>query len=75
MVLPLEAASGNQYRVAHTYTDKGNPHLEGDEFSGWLAINGRTIGMTGGIRPRSFLHPFGAGSAGKRGACDGTHFW
>jgi hypothetical protein len=48
MALPIEAASGNQYRVAHTYTDKGNPHLEGDEFSGWLAINGRTIGMTGG---------------------------
>jgi len=55
----MEAASGNQYRVAHTYTDKGNPHLEGDEFSGWLAVNGRTIGMTGGIRPRSYLSSFG----------------
>jgi HJR/Mrr/RecB family endonuclease len=55
----MEAAFGNQYRVAHTYTDKGNPHLEGDEFSGWLAVNGRTIGMTGGIRPRSYLTSFG----------------
>jgi hypothetical protein len=44
------------YRVAHSYIDKGNPHLAGDEFSGWLAINGRTIGMTGGIRPRSYVH-------------------
>lgn len=49
----------NQYRVAHTYIDKGNPHLEGDEFSGWLATGGRTIGMTGGIRPRSYIHPIG----------------
>jgi hypothetical protein len=40
MALPMEATLGNQYRVAHTYTDKGNPHLEGNEFSGWLAING-----------------------------------
>jgi HJR/Mrr/RecB family endonuclease len=48
--------SGNCYRVAHAYTDKGNPHLDGDEFSGWLAVEGRTIGMTGGIRPRSYLH-------------------
>ena len=59
MSLETKAASGNQYRVAHKYVDKGNPHLEGDEFSGWLAINGRTIGMTGGIRPRSYIHPIG----------------
>lgn len=59
MSQPTETSSGNLYRVAHTYTDKGNPHLEGDEFSGWLAVNGRTIGMTGGIRPRSYLHSAG----------------
>ena len=53
------APTGNSYRVAHSYADKGNPHLAGDEFSGWLAINGRTIGMTGGIRPRSYLHQIG----------------
>jgi hypothetical protein len=47
--------SGNSYRVGHSYIDKGNPHLAGDEFSGWLAVNERTIGMTGGIRPRSYL--------------------
>ena len=52
-------ASGNSYRVAHSYTDKGNPHLAGDEFSGWMAISGRTIAMTGGIRPRSYLHQIG----------------
>lgn len=59
MASPPNAASENQYRVAHTYTDKGNPHLEGDEFSGWLAINGHTIGMTGGIRPRSLVREIG----------------
>jgi hypothetical protein len=59
MLQPTEASSGNHYRVAHTYTDKGNPHLEGDEFSGWLVVNGRTIGMTGGIRPRSYLQTLG----------------
>ena len=59
MELGMEAATGNTYRVAHSYADKGNPHLAGDEFSGWLAINGRTIGMTGGIRPRSYLHKMG----------------
>ena len=59
MSLLKEAATGRVYRVAHTYTDRGNPHLEGDEFSGWLAINGRTIGMTGGIRPRSYVHRIG----------------
>jgi hypothetical protein len=53
------AASGNQYRVAHIYIDKGNPHLEGDEFSRWLTVEGRTIGMTGGIRPRAYIHPIG----------------
>jgi hypothetical protein len=53
--LPKEFVSGNVYRVAHTYVDKGNPHLPGDEFSGWLAIEGKTIGMTGGIRPRSYV--------------------
>ena len=42
------------YRVAHTYIDKGNPHLDGDEFSSWFAVDGRTIGMTGGIRPCSY---------------------
>ena len=51
--------SGREYRVAHTYIDKGNPHLPGDEFSGWLSIDGRTIGMTGGIRPRSSVHQLG----------------
>jgi hypothetical protein len=51
--------SGNAYRVAHSYADKGNPHLAGDEFSGWLAVKGRTIVMTGGIRPRSYLNPIG----------------
>jgi hypothetical protein len=51
--------SGNQYRVAHSYIDRGNPHLQGDEFSGWLAVDGRTIGMTGGIRPRSYLNRIG----------------
>jgi hypothetical protein len=59
MPQPTEPISGNHYRVAHIYTDKGNPHLIGDEFSGWLAVNGRTIGMTGGIRPRSYLHTIG----------------
>jgi hypothetical protein len=59
MSQPTELISGNQYRVAHIYTDKGNPHLKGHEFSGWLAVNGRTIGMTGGIRPRSYLHAIG----------------
>lgn len=59
MALAKELASGNRYRVAHSYTDKGNPHLVGDEFSGWLAINGSTIAMTGGIRPRSYLHKLG----------------
>jgi AspBHI-like restriction endonuclease/restriction endonuclease len=54
-----EISSGNLYRVAHTYVDRGNPYLEGDEFSGWLAVNGRTIGMTGGIRPRSYLNSIG----------------
>ena len=43
MNLHREAAFGHQYRVAHTYADKGNPHLKDDEFSSWLAINGRTI--------------------------------
>jgi Restriction endonuclease AspBHI N-terminal/Restriction endonuclease len=51
--------TGNIYRVAHSYVDKGNPHLAGDEFSGWLAIVGRTIAMTGGIRPRSYIHKIG----------------
>ncbi len=55
----VKADFGNVYRVAHTYIDKGNPHLPGDEFSGWLSAAGRTIGMTGGIRPRSYLHPIG----------------
>jgi hypothetical protein len=59
MALPPEAVSGKKYRVAHAYVDKGNPHLEGDEFSGWLAIDGRTIGMTGGIRPRAYVNPIG----------------
>jgi hypothetical protein len=59
MTLPTKEGNENRYRVAHTYTDRGSPHLEGDEFSGWLAINGRTIGMTGGIRPRSFTHEIG----------------
>ena len=56
MSLRKEAVSGHVYRVAHTYADKGNPHLQGDEFSGWLAIDGKTIGMTGGIRPRSYAY-------------------
>lgn len=59
MTLVNDVASGNKYRVAHSYTDKGYPHLAGDEFSGWLAIDGRTMGMTGGIRPRSYLHQIG----------------
>jgi hypothetical protein len=59
MALSAEAVPENLYRVAHRYIDKGNPHKEGDEFSGWLAINGRTIGMTGGIRPRSYVSPIG----------------
>jgi Restriction endonuclease AspBHI N-terminal len=54
-----ELTSGNIYRVAHSYVDKGNPHLAGDEFSGWLAIDGRTIAMTDGIRPRSYIHKIG----------------
>jgi len=37
-MLPAESVTGRTYRVAHTYIDKGNPHLDGDEFSGWLAI-------------------------------------
>jgi hypothetical protein len=49
----------HKYRVAHLYADKGNPHLQGDEFSGWLAVDGRTIGMTGGIRPRSYVQSIG----------------
>jgi len=49
-MLPAENVTGRTYRVAHTYIDKGNPHLDGDEFSGWLAIDKRTIGMVGGIR-------------------------
>src|SRR6185437_3617300 len=44
------------FRVGHEYADRGNPHLAGDEFSRWFLLEGRTIGMTGGIRPRSFLH-------------------
>ena len=44
------------YRVAHTYIDRGNPYKPGDEFSGWLAVDRKTIGMTGGIRPRSFIN-------------------
>jgi hypothetical protein len=52
----VDVLSGHYYRVAHTYTDKGNPHLKGDEFSGWLSANGKTIGMTGGIRSRSFIN-------------------
>lgn len=52
-------ASGPFYRVAHSYADKGNPHLAGDEFSGWLSADGRTIGMTGGIRSRSYLYSIG----------------
>lgn len=59
MILSTEQISHHEYRVAHTYIDKGNPHLPGDEFSGWLSIDGRTIGMTGGIRPRSFIHQIG----------------
>ena len=55
----LKLASGNKYRIAHSYVDRGNPHLSGDEFSGWLAINGSTIGMTGGIRPRSYVYKIG----------------
>jgi hypothetical protein len=51
--------ASKRFRVAHVYTDKGNPHLADDEFSGWLLANDRTIGMTGGIRPRSYLHAFG----------------
>jgi len=54
-----EAPPTKNYRVAHSYVDRGNPHLAGDEFSGWLAIDGKTIGMTGGIRPRSYLHQIG----------------
>jgi hypothetical protein len=49
-----DANSGHHYRVAHTYIDRGNPHKPGDEFSGWLSIHGKTIGMTGGIRPRQY---------------------
>lgn len=33
MDLRKEVVSGNVYRVAHTYVDKGNPHVESDEFS------------------------------------------
>lgn len=54
-----QSAIEQVYRVAHTYADRGNPHLEGDEFSGWLSINGKTIGMTGGIRPRSYVNKIG----------------
>jgi hypothetical protein len=59
MTEPQQEPTGNQYRVAHTYVDKGNPHAVGDEFSGWLAVDGRTIEMTGGIRPRSYMKPIG----------------
>ncbi|HXJ40715.1 MAG TPA: hypothetical protein VNH18_15650 [Bryobacteraceae bacterium] len=59
MSLWPQGVSGQVYRVAHVYTDRGNPHLKGDEFSGWLAINGNTIGTTGGIRPRSYVHRIG----------------
>jgi hypothetical protein len=54
-----EIVRGNHYRVAHKYVDRGNPHLAGDEFSSWLTVDGHTIGMTGGIRPRSYIRPFG----------------
>jgi hypothetical protein len=30
-------------RVAHAYTDRGNPHLPGDEFSAWLSAGDRTV--------------------------------
>ena len=59
MTVHTSAVSGNNYRVAHKYIDKGNPHLEGDEFSGWLSMNGNTIGMTGGIRPRAYIESIG----------------
>lgn len=49
-------AAEQTFRVGHQYIDRGNPHKAGDEFSGWLLDGGRTIGMTGGIRPRSFVH-------------------
>jgi hypothetical protein len=55
MSLRKEVISGHVYRVAHRYTERGNPHLQGDEFSGWLTIDGNSIGMTGGIRPRSYV--------------------
>ena len=59
MTTLMKPIQEHYYRVAHTYVDRGNPHLAGDEFSGWLAANGRTIGMTGGIRPRSYLSSIG----------------
>jgi hypothetical protein len=55
MTQPKEETQRYRYRVAHVYADKGNPHLQGDEFSGWLSADGRTIGMTGGIRPRAYV--------------------
>ncbi|MGA2185457.1 MAG: restriction endonuclease [Bryobacteraceae bacterium] len=58
MTLRKNAISGNMYRVAHTYVDRGNPHLDGDEFSAWFAVNDRTIAMTGGIRPCSYATPW-----------------
>ena len=27
-MLPAESVTGRMYRVAHTYIDKGNPHLD-----------------------------------------------
>lgn len=55
----IQEILNREYRVAHRYIDKGNPHAQDDEFSGWLAIEGRTIVMTGGIRPRSYIHSIG----------------
>lgn len=43
MILSKNAVSGNMYRVAHTYVDRRNPHLDGDEFSAWLHPSGKPI--------------------------------
>jgi hypothetical protein len=53
---PSASESRGIFRVGHEYVDRGNPHIGGDEFSSWFSVGENSIGMTGGIRPRSFLH-------------------
>lgn len=52
-------STGHFYRVGYAYNDRGNPYLEDDEFSRWLVAKGRTIGMVGGVRSRSYTGTIG----------------